>query len=158
MLGCSLFQDQLEELNDIRETRFEGNQQDQESGSIKSSNVEKILEIARNLPENVTLGEQLGGFGGTVSEADCLSLLKKLSQDGLVKECLYLFEWMRVQDPVLVTPRSFSVIFPALGLARMSEEIMVLVRSFPQEKQFRHACVYNSAISSLAICGRFVML
>ncbi|XP_078170198.1 pentatricopeptide repeat (PPR) superfamily protein [Carex rostrata] len=155
VLGCSLFQDQLEELNDIRETRFEGNRQDQESGSIESSNVEKMLEIARNLPKNATLGEQLGGFGGTVSEADCLSLLKKLSQEGLVKECLYLFEWMRVQDPVLVTPRSFSVIFPALGLARMSEEIMVLVRSVPQEKQFRHACVYNSAILSLAICGRY---
>ncbi|KAF3337431.1 pentatricopeptide repeat-containing protein [Carex littledalei] len=153
--GCNLFQDQLEELNDTRETRFEGNRQDPESGSSKSSKIEKILEIARNLPNSVTLGEQLGGFVGTVSEADCVSLLKKLSQEGLFKECLYLFKWMRIQDPVLVTPILFSVLFPVLGLACMSEEIMVLVRNFTQEKKFRHVCVYNSAISGLAKCGRY---
>lgn len=152
--GLDLFEDQLEELDDTTEIQLEEHGEDRETGSSNSSAVEKILEIARNLPENVTLGRRLREFVGTISEADCISLLKMLSKEGLVRECLDLIEWMRVQDPVLVNSRAFLVIFEALGRARMSEEIMVLVRNLPQEKRFRDVRVYNSAILGLAKCGR----
>jgi hypothetical protein len=156
--SLNLFQDPLEELNDITEIQLEENGEDQETGSTNTSMLEKILDIARNSPENVTFEEQLRKFVGIISEEDCVSLLEMLSKEGLLKECLYLVEWMRVQDPVLVTPRAFLVVFPALGHAHLSEEILDVIRNLPQEKRFRAAQIYNSAILGLAKCGRLVMI
>lgn len=77
-----------------------------------------------------------------------------LEQESLLTSALYFFEWMRLQEPSLVTPRTCSVIFPLLGRAKMGDELMVLFGNLPKEKQFRDVHVYNAAISGLMSCGR----
>ncbi|KAL4374136.1 hypothetical protein AHAS_Ahas05G0151600 [Arachis hypogaea] len=67
--------------------------------------VGEIVHLARNLPENLTLEEALDkGFEG---------------------------RWMRSQEPSLITPRSCTVLFSALGQARMGDKLMVLFRNLP---------------------------
>ncbi|XP_020245879.1 pentatricopeptide repeat-containing protein At5g50280, chloroplastic isoform X2 [Asparagus officinalis] len=117
--------------------------------------VEEILKVSRNLPENSTLGDFLGSYVGKIGKDECVELLIKLGEEGLVNSCLYFFEWMRMQEPSLVTPRACSVIFPVLGMAGMGEKVMVLFANLPQAKGFRDVRVYNSAISGLGACGRY---
>ncbi|KAF8408350.1 hypothetical protein HHK36_007499 [Tetracentron sinense] len=115
----------------------------------------EILQIARNLPENSTLGEFLGSYVGKIGEKDCVELLALMGQEGLFMGCLYFFEWMGSQEPSLVTPRACSIMFPALGRAAMGEKLMILFRNLPSAKQFRNVHVYNAAISGLSCCGRY---
>ncbi|KAL3538222.1 hypothetical protein ACH5RR_001588 [Cinchona calisaya] len=115
--------------------------------------VGEILEKARTLPENSTLGEVLGGFKGKVSEKDCWEILGLMGEEGLIMGCLYFFEWMRLNEPSLVSPRACTILFPSLGRAGMGEEIMVLFRNMPNEKRYRDVHVYNAAISGL-LCSR----
>ncbi|XP_010912918.3 pentatricopeptide repeat-containing protein At5g50280, chloroplastic [Elaeis guineensis] len=117
--------------------------------------VGKIMGIARSLPENSTLGEFLDSFAGKVDEGECIELLRRMGEEGLVRESLYLYEWMGLQEPSLVTPRSCSVLFPILGRARMGDKLMVLFENLPRGKRFRDVCVYNAAISGLSCCGRY---
>ncbi|CAA6659625.1 unnamed protein product [Spirodela intermedia] len=105
--------------------------------------VDKILNIARNIPENSTLGELLGSFEG------------KDGKEGLTSECLYFFEWMGLQKAPLVTPRSCSVLFPVLGRAGKGRELMTLFKNLPRSKRFRDVHVYNAAISGLACSRRY---
>lgn len=53
--------------------------------------VREILEKARTLSDNLTLGEVLGGFQGKVSEKDCWEVLGMLGEEGLIESCLYFF-------------------------------------------------------------------
>ncbi|CAI9787332.1 unnamed protein product [Fraxinus pennsylvanica] len=121
--------------------------------------VGEILEIARGLPENVTLGEALEGydFGGRIGEVECVEVLRIMGEEGMVMNCLYFFEWMGLNEPSLVSPRTCSVLFPILGRARKGNELLVVFRNLPfdQKKQFRDVRVYNAAISGLLSCGRF---
>uniref|UniRef100_A0A1D1YGJ6 Pentatricopeptide repeat-containing protein At5g50280, chloroplastic n=1 Tax=Anthurium amnicola TaxID=1678845 RepID=A0A1D1YGJ6_9ARAE len=117
--------------------------------------VGEILKIARGIPENSTLGETLGPFAGRVGEGDCIQLLVRMGEECLISECLYLFEWMGLQEPSLVTPRSCSVLFPVLGRAGKGKELMTLFGQLPRAKRFRDVHVYNAAISGLACCGRY---
>ncbi|WOL01342.1 pentatricopeptide repeat-containing protein [Canna indica] len=117
--------------------------------------VGEILRVARSLPENATLGDFLGSYVGRVGEGECIELLGRMGEEGLAWGCLYLFEWMGLQEPSLVTPRACSVLFPILGRAGMGNKLMVLFQNLPQAKRFRNVCVYNSAISGLATCGGF---
>ncbi|CAL9131867.1 unnamed protein product [Musa textilis] len=117
--------------------------------------VAEILGVARSLPENATLGEFLGPYAGTVGEGECIELLGRMGEEGLAWGCLYLFEWMGLQEPSLVTPRACSVLFPVLGRAGMGDKLMILFQNLPKGKRFRDVCVYNSAISGFASCGRY---
>ncbi|CDP15076.1 unnamed protein product [Coffea canephora] len=117
--------------------------------------VREIFEKAKTLPDNSTLGEVLGGFQGKVSEKDCWEVLGMLGEEGLIRSCVYFFEWMRLQEPFLVSPRACSVLFPLLGLAGMGDEILVLFRNLPDEKRFGDVHIYNAAISGLLGCGRY---
>lgn len=116
----------------------------------------EILQIARNLPENSTLGELMGPYKGRVSVRESVQVLDLMGQEGLVMGCLYFFEWMGLQEPSLVTGRACSVLFPLMGRSGMGDKLMVLVRNFPAAKQFRDVHVYNSALSGLLCCGRYV--
>ncbi|XP_074588384.1 pentatricopeptide repeat-containing protein At5g50280, chloroplastic [Curcuma longa] len=117
--------------------------------------IEEILAVARSLPENATLGDFLGSYAGKVGEGDCIELLVRMGEEGLASTCLYLFEWMGLLEPSLVTPRSCSVLFPVLGRSGMGDKLMILFQNLPKAKRFRDICVYNSAISGLASCGRY---
>ncbi|KAE8123994.1 hypothetical protein FH972_018906 [Carpinus fangiana] len=117
--------------------------------------VAEIVRIARDLPENTTLGEVLGGYEKRVGEKECVELLGLMSEEGLVMSCLYFFEWMSLQEPSLLTPRACSVLFPVLGRARMGDKLLVLFRNLPSKKEFRDVHVYNAAISGLLCSGRY---
>ncbi|OMP02930.1 hypothetical protein CCACVL1_02660 [Corchorus capsularis] len=125
----------------------------EDSTKLPQDIVGEIVRIANNLPQNSTLGELLGGYQGKVSEKDCLQVLALLGKEGLVMGCLYFYEWMRLQEPSLVTPRACSVLFPVLGRAKMGDWLMILFRNLPQSKAFRDVHVYNSAMSGL-LCSK----
>ncbi|KAH7865762.1 hypothetical protein Vadar_010851 [Vaccinium darrowii] len=115
----------------------------------------EILHIARNMKENVTLGELLGPYEGRIGEKECVVLLGLMAREGLMMGCLYFFKWMGVQEPSLITPRACSVLFPVLGRGGMGDALVVLVRNLPDAKEFRDVHVYNAAISGLSGCGRY---
>lgn len=121
--------------------------------------VGEIVHLAKNLPQNLTLEEALAVYEGRVSEKECLEVLEILGEEEeeehhLVLCCLYFFQWMRSQEPSLVTPRACTLLFPLLGRAKMGDKLMVLFRNLPSNKEFRYACVYNAAISGLLSSGR----
>ncbi|KAL3342763.1 hypothetical protein AABB24_026680 [Solanum stoloniferum] len=117
--------------------------------------VSQIVEKAKSLPENVTLGEVLGEFEGRVGQEDCEEVLGLLGNEGLAIDCLYFFEWIGLNEPSLVTPRAYKVLFLILGRAGMSKELLVLFKNLPNRKGFRDVHVYNAAISGLLCCRRY---
>lgn len=117
--------------------------------------VEEILHLARNLPQNLTIEEALVEYDKRVSEKECLKVMEILGEEQLVVCCLYLFQWMRSQEPSLVTPKVYTTLFPLLGRARMGDKLMVLFRNLPSSKEFRNVRVYNAAISGLLYDGRY---
>ncbi|XP_031283551.1 pentatricopeptide repeat-containing protein At5g50280, chloroplastic [Pistacia vera] len=127
----------------------------QHTESSPDGPVGEILQIARNLPENSTLGEVLGGYEGRVSKRECVQMLGLMAEEGLLMSCLYFYEWMRLQEPSLESPRACSVLFPILGRARRGDHLMILFKNLPQSKEFRDVHVYNAAISGLCSCGRY---
>lgn len=157
-----------DEIEPVEETEFSFNNglKDEDQLGVGDSNsspeakgaVGEILRIARNVPENMTLGELLASFKGRVGERECVEVLGLMGQEGLVLGCLYFFEWMGLQEPSLITPRACSVLFPVLGRARMGDKLMVLFRNLPNAKQFSDVHVYNAAISGLLYSGRYGFL
>lgn len=125
------------------------------SGHTNGGVVEEVLRISRNLPENSTLGDYLGPYVGKISKDECVEMLVRMGEEGLMTSGLYFFEWMRLQEPSLVSPRACSVIFPALGMGGMGEKIVMLFENLPRAKEFRDVRVYNAAISGLAASRRF---
>ncbi|XP_023750370.1 pentatricopeptide repeat-containing protein At5g50280, chloroplastic [Lactuca sativa] len=121
-----------------------------------SNYVNELLKIARNLPENVTLGEVLAPFEGKLSERDCVQVLGLMGQEeGLTMCSLYFLEWMNLQEPSLVTPWAYTALFPVLGRAKMGDKILILFNNLPNSIEFKQVHVYNSAISALSVCGRY---
>ncbi|KAL2983401.1 hypothetical protein AAZX31_12G036000 [Glycine max] len=116
--------------------------------------VGEIVQLARNLTQNLTLEEALAEYEGRVSEKDCWEVLKLLGEEQLLVCCLYFFQWMRSQEPSLVTPRACTVLFPLLGKARMGDKLMLLFTNLPSGREFRDVHVYNAAISGLLSSGR----
>lgn len=143
-------QRELDELDSSRIPESSSREEEAEKGVVG-----EILKLARNLPENSTLGEFLGAYCGRIREGECIELLGLMGEGGLVMSCLYLYEWMRLQEPSLLTPRACSVLFPVLGRAGMGERLMILFQNLPRERQFRDVRVYNAAISGLSCCGRY---
>ncbi|KAF9624018.1 hypothetical protein IFM89_007716 [Coptis chinensis] len=129
-----------------------------DEGDLSSSPVEgvlaEIIQLARNVPEDSTLGELLVPFEGKLGENECVKMLSLLVDEGLVVGCLYFFEWMGLQEPSLVSPKACSVMF-TLGKAGFGEKLMVLYRNLPTTMRFRDVRLYNAAISGLSCCGRF---
>ncbi|PON45659.1 Tetratricopeptide-like helical domain containing protein [Parasponia andersonii] len=117
--------------------------------------VGEILQIARTLPQNLTLGEVLEDFEKGVGVKECVEVLGLMGRESLFMGCLYFFEWMGLQEPSLVTPRACSVLFPLLGRAGMGEKLMILFTNLPKEKEFRDVHVYNAAISGLVASKRY---
>uniref|UniRef100_A0A2P2J9F6 Uncharacterized protein MANES_06G113500 n=1 Tax=Rhizophora mucronata TaxID=61149 RepID=A0A2P2J9F6_RHIMU len=115
----------------------------------------EIMQIYRNLPENSTLGECLGGYERRISAKECVEVLGLMGKEGMVMGCLHFFEWMGQQEPSLVTPRAYTVLFPLLGRMRMSDNLKILFRNMPQSNEFRDVHVYNAAISGLLCSGRY---
>lgn len=117
--------------------------------------VGEIVQLARNLPQNLTLEEALAEYEGRrVSEKECWEVLKLLGDEQLLVCCLYFFQWMRSQEPSLVTPRACTVLFPLLGKAKMGDKLMVLFTNLPSSREFRDSHVYNAAISGLLSSAR----
>ncbi|KAL2932700.1 hypothetical protein RDABS01_015819 [Bienertia sinuspersici] len=123
--------------------------------AANESVVREIMEMARNLPENSTLGEQLSGYEGRVGEAECVEVLSLMIEEGLMMNCLYFYEWMGLQEPFVVTPRACTVLFPALGRAKMGDKLMILWRNLPNTWEFKDVHVYNAAMSGLLCSGRY---
>ncbi|XP_062026149.1 pentatricopeptide repeat-containing protein At5g50280, chloroplastic [Rosa rugosa] len=128
---------------------------DSDSNPLSDGIVGQILQKARNLRQNMTLGEELVGFEGKVGEKECVEVLELMGEEGLLLGCLYFFEWMGLQEPSLVTPRACSVLFPILGRAGMGEKLVVLFNNLPAKKEFRDVHVYNAAISGLMCSKRY---
>lgn len=151
-----------EESKEIDDNDFHVGNNLKASASIGKSSSEacgvvgEILEKTRNLPENLTLTEVLGGFEGRVGLKECVEVLELMGAQGLTRGCLYFFEWMRLSEPSLVSPRACSVLFPYLGRAGRGDEIMTLFRNLPNEKRYRNVHVYNAAISGLLSCSRYL--
>uniref|UniRef100_A0A803MA24 Pentatricopeptide repeat-containing protein n=1 Tax=Chenopodium quinoa TaxID=63459 RepID=A0A803MA24_CHEQI len=144
-IGFELTGERIEERNELG---------DDERPEIEGI-VGEILGIARNLPENLTLGELLSGYEGRVGDTDCVQVLEFMIQEGMMMSCLYFYEWMGLQEPSMVTPRACSVLFPALGRARMGGKLMILWRNLPDSSDFRDVHVYNAAMSGLLTSGRY---
>ncbi|KAI8543856.1 hypothetical protein RHMOL_Rhmol08G0251700 [Rhododendron molle] len=153
-------------FNSVQDTEFDSqngfkDEEDQLGHKIVNSNpiaegvLGEILDIARNVAENVTLGELLGPYEGRIGEKECVDLLGLMAQEGLVMGCLYFFKWMGLQEPSLITPWACSVLFPVLGRGGMGDALVVLVGNLPDTKEFRDVHVYNAAISGLSCCGRY---
>ncbi|KAL5100080.1 hypothetical protein RYX36_004407 [Vicia faba] len=147
-------EEEEEEIPFLVEDNQEMGSQKKES-SLPEGVVWEILHLARNLPQNLTLEEALGEYEKRVSEKECIEVLQILGKERLVACCLYFFQWMRSQEPSLVTPRAFTVLFPLLGRARMGDKLMVLFRNLPSSKKFRNVRVYNAAISGLLSDDRY---
>ncbi|XP_058769446.1 pentatricopeptide repeat-containing protein At5g50280, chloroplastic-like [Vicia villosa] len=144
-----------EEISLLVEDDKEMGSQKKESSSLPEGVVGEILHLARNLPQNLTLEEALGEYEKRVNTKECLEVLEILGKEHLVVCCLYFFQWMRSQEPSLVTPRVFTVLFPLLGRAKMGDKLMVLFRNLPSNKEFRNVRVYNAAISGLLSDDRY---
>ncbi|PRQ17129.1 putative tetratricopeptide-like helical domain-containing protein [Rosa chinensis] len=142
-------------VNPVLEAQKQQLGPDSDSNPLSDGIVGQILQKARNLPQNMTLGEELGGFEGKVGEKECVEVLELMGEEGLLLGCLYFFEWMGLQEPSLVTPRACSVLFPILGRAGMGEKLVVLFNNLPAKKEFRDVHVYNAAISGLMCSKRY---
>ncbi|KAG7533683.1 Pentatricopeptide repeat [Arabidopsis thaliana x Arabidopsis arenosa] len=123
--------------------------------SFESSIAGEILEIAKSLTENQTLGEMLSGFETRVSETECVEALVMMGEFGFVKSCLYFYEWMSLQEPSLASPRACSVLFTLLGRERMADYILLLLSNLPDKEEFRDVRLYNAAISGLSASQRY---
>lgn len=117
--------------------------------------VGEIVDVVKSLPENTSLGEKLAPFEGKIGERECVEVLGLMGEEGLLMGSLWFFEWMGLQDPSLVTPQAYSVMFPLLGRLGKGEELLVLFSNLPNVKEFRDIRVYNAAISGLSCCERY---
>ncbi|BAT89178.1 hypothetical protein VIGAN_06006100 [Vigna angularis var. angularis] len=117
--------------------------------------VGEIVQLARNLPQNMTLEEALGEYEGRVNEKDCWEVLEILGEERLLLCCVCFFQWMRLQESSLVTPRACIVLLPLLGKGGMGDEVMGLFRNLPSSMEFRDVHVYNATISGLLYGGRY---
>jgi len=122
---------------------------------FESGVAREILELAKNLKENQTLGEMLSGFERRVSDTECVEALVMMGESGFVKSCLYFYEWMSLQEPSLASPRACSVLFTLLGRERMADYILLLLSNLPDKEEFRDVRLYNAAISGLSASQRY---
>eukprot|EP01018_Ginkgo_biloba_P019776 Gb_28383 [translate_table: standard] len=117
--------------------------------------LKSIINIAKNLPVNTMLTDFLDPYIGKIDHKDCNLLLQILGEEGLCLQSLHLLEWMGLQEPSLVTPRTYSIIFTLLGKARMAEKVLVLFKNMPEGREFHCVNAYNALISSMSSCGRY---
>ncbi|CAN0890387.1 Pentatricopeptide repeat-containing protein At5g50280, chloroplastic, partial [Linum grandiflorum] len=134
--------------------------EEEEELSTSKGTVGETPRIGWNLPVSATVREQLGQYKGKISAAECEEVLDILTKEATNAElrmnCLYFFDWMRSQDPPLVTPRAYAKIFPILGkAARMGGELLILFNSLPQTDEFINVHVCTAAMTGFLHCGRY---
>ncbi|CAJ1931913.1 unnamed protein product [Sphenostylis stenocarpa] len=117
--------------------------------------VGEIIQLARNLPQNLTLEKALVRYEGRVNDKECWEVLEILGEEHLLVCCVCFFQWMRLQEPSLVTPKACAVLFPLLGKGGMGDELMDFFRNLSSSKEFRDVYVYNATISGLLYGGRY---
>lgn len=114
-----------------------------------------IINIAKILPGNIMVADFLYPYIGRISHRDCNLLLQLLGEEGLYLQALHLLQWMRLKNPSLVTPTTYSIIFLLLGKAGMVEKLWALYRNMPQEREFHSVHVYNAMISGFSRSARY---
>ena len=113
-----------------------------------------IINIAKNLPGNTMVANFLEPYIGRIRHRDCNLLLLLVGEEGLYLQAMYLLQWMRLKDPSLVTPTTYSLIFLLLGNARMVEKFWLLYRNMPQGREFHSVHVYNAMLMEFSWCAR----
>lgn len=115
------------------------------------------MRIARELPDNMTMGEALEGFQGgkKLTHWECLEVLKQMEKHAMVGCALYFFEWMMMQVPSPISGKACSVFFGMLGRAGLGKDILLFLRNLPfnEKPDLRDVRLYNSALSGLMISG-----
>ncbi|GLJ24029.1 hypothetical protein SUGI_0457680 [Cryptomeria japonica] len=86
---------------------------------------------------------------------DIAKNLPLLGEEGLVSQAVHLLEWMGFQEPSIVSPESYSLVFPLLGRAGMVENLWLVFENMPGGREFHCANIYNAAISGFAQCSRY---
>lgn len=123
--------------------------------SSLSTNMNEILRIASNLPDNRMLEEFMDPFTNKVSNMEGNLILEALGEENSIYQVLSFFQWMRLQEPCLLDPRSFSILFVLLGRAGMADKAVDYYQIMPPETAFHCVQVYNSLITSLTDCDRY---
>uniref|UniRef100_A0A0A9H6B6 Pentacotripeptide-repeat region of PRORP domain-containing protein n=1 Tax=Arundo donax TaxID=35708 RepID=A0A0A9H6B6_ARUDO len=125
--------------------------------STTTAAMEEILGFVRSpVVDGPRFDEFLSGYTcGALNEGECVELMMRMAEEGLVLGCVHLFRWMRKTLPVPSSPQALLVAIVALGRTEMIDEVLEIVTSLPMERGFCEAVLYNSAISAVAYCGRY---
>lgn len=119
-----------------------------------TSTMREVLQIAYNLPTNHVLEDYLGPFMNNVNGIEANLILEALAEEDATQQVLSFFRWMRLHEPCLWDPRSFSLLFVFLGKVGMPDEALTYFQMLPSEKRFHSVEVYNTLITGLTNCDR----
>ncbi|KAL6624684.1 hypothetical protein ACP70R_032005 [Stipagrostis hirtigluma subsp. patula] len=138
---------------------FLRSQEGASSISTTTAAMEEILAFVRSpAADGQAFPEFLADYRrGTLSEGECVELMRRMGEEGLPLECVHLFRWMRKPEtlPVPLSPQAWLMAIVVLGRCQMADEVLEIVASLPLERGFREAVLYNAAISGVAYCGRY---
>ena len=120
-----------------------------------TSTMREVLQIAYNLPTNHVLEDYLGPFMNKMNGIEANLILEALAEEDMTQQVLSFFRWMRLHEPCLWDPRSFSLLFVFLGKVGMPDEALTYFQMLPSEKRFHSVEVYNTLITGLTNCDRY---
>lgn len=120
-----------------------------------SETISMVLNVAKGLPKNVTLQEQLGSFSGRINSVCGNAILYRLQKERLFLPALSCFEWMRLHTPCLLDSRSLCTIFTILGDANMVDRALVLFNNMKDHKKLWFVHVFNALLSALSKHDRY---
>ena len=111
--------------------------------------INNVLNIAKGLPKNVTLQENLDDFCGRIDVICGNAILYRLMKEGLYWPALSFFEWMRLHTPSLLDSRSLCTVFTMLGEANMVDRAIVLFENLKDCNELLSVQVFNALLSAL---------
>ncbi|KAH9307462.1 hypothetical protein KI387_035373 [Taxus chinensis] len=114
-----------------------------------------IINTAKSLPVDTMSTNFFNPYRKGISNTDCDLLLQLFGDEGLISQALHLLDWMGLQDPSMVSPKSYSIVFLLLGKAGLPENLWVLFEDMPDGKEFHCVNVYNALISGFSSCSRY---
>ncbi|XP_073388844.1 uncharacterized protein [Physcomitrium patens] len=120
----------------------------------ETSAIREVLQISYNLPQNRVLEDYMGPFVNKFSNVQANIILEALCGDDLTEQVLSFFRWVRLHEPCLCDPRSFTILFTFLGRMAMPDQALVFFGMLPKDKQFHSVHVYNTLITCLTNCNR----
>lgn len=121
-----------------------------------TSAAREVLQIAYNLPKDRVLEDYMAPFVNKFNNIQANLILEALCGDDLTDQVLSLFRWMRLHDPCLWDSRSFTLLFTFFGRMDMPDQALVYFGMLPEDKQFHCVQVYNTLITCLVNCNRYV--